>query len=279
MSSDGLLVVKESKDQWVWLDIDGRPVRKVDLLVESANASGTLGGILAWALGDGEILAFADIKLADTSWQSGFVRIPVDSPAEFEMLYPTALDSPATLFYRYGQNFVTWVGATGYFLAMEEHPGIFEVSSGRVNSPRRLRSFPGPREDLAFRPHLPQTEGVGAARQLADAMEGSTGVVGIFGGRQLLHVLAREVAPHSNAVGWSLLQIDPLRDRYLGSFTLPTSAPHILVIPGPQYWAFVEKGRVRKLGEQETESILLIPSAWIEDPNSARGLLQVTDAR
>ncbi len=276
-TSDGVLVVEEGEGRWIWLDVEGQPLREVALLAESRSASGALGGIFAWTLVGEEMLAFGDIELADGSWESGFVRVPLASPAEFELLHPTALDSPARLFYRYGQNFVARVGAKGYFLAMENPPAIYEMSPADATdrAPRRLRSFPGPHEELAVLPRLPQAGGIGAAQRIAEAMERSTGVVGIFGGRRFLQVLARFVAPDTGTVSWSLLQIDPQRDQLLGGFTLPTSAPHLLVVPGPQYWAFVEKGRVRDLGEQDVDSLLLIPTAWVEDPRSAPGSLRM----
>jgi hypothetical protein len=102
-----------------------------------------------------------------------------------------------------------------------------------------------------------------STREIAEAMERSTSVAGIYGSQRFLHVLVRLVLSDSGEKTWTLIRIDPQRDLIVGETVLPISAPHILVIPGPQYWAFVEKGRVRAFGEQEADSLLLVPSAWI----------------
>ena len=52
-----------------------------------------------------------------------------------------------------------------------------------------------------------------------------------------------------------------LPDRVVATRRLPLKADHLTVIPGPRNWAFLAKGRVESLGNQELKQVMLIPSA------------------
>ena len=48
---------------------------------------------------------------------------------------------------------------------------------------------------------------------------------------------------------------------------IPSSANHLTMVPGPNDWAFIEKGEVKGLGQQEIVSMRLISSRIIENPS------------
>jgi hypothetical protein len=92
-------------------------------------------------------------------------------------------------------------------------------------------------------------------------IERSFMVSGIYGWEGRLYLLIRRPRRGVEASTWSLTRIDPETGATSGRIDLPTTAPHVTLIPGPESWAVLEKGRVQGFGQQDIPSLLLIPSS------------------
>ncbi|RMH25195.1 MAG: hypothetical protein D6692_11605, partial [Planctomycetota bacterium] len=86
---------------------------------------------------------------------------------------------------------------------------------------------------------------------------------GLYGWKDYLYVLTREPR-EDGGTRWSLHRIDPRADKLGRTVVLPTRSAHVVLAPGPRYWAVVEKGSVEADGGQTLDGLLLVPSSWIE---------------
>jgi hypothetical protein len=257
----------ESEDgHLIRLDDRLKPVGAVDLLAESKGPRHEIGALYGWTpLGKGErILAFADIRKANGNWFSAFIRVPLKEPAKFEVLKRMELTDPARNFYLLGNLYLASIGETGYFALMDQHPYIYEVPANS-SEPRRL--FNGPATRVAGeRPQLAEKQGIESARAVYASLEHTKNFLsGLYAADDSLYLLKRTAG--ASGTTWLLSKIDPASpsgSKVVYTRTLPTRASHLTVVPGPNEWAFVEKGAVTGVLEQKIASAVFLPSEAIE---------------
>ncbi|HEY4564798.1 MAG TPA: hypothetical protein VIJ36_17575, partial [Thermoanaerobaculia bacterium] len=66
---------------------------------------------------------------------------------------------------------------------------------------------------------------------------------------------------------WELHRIDPVKDVVSGTVILPTSASELVLAPGKESWAILEKGPLTASVKREIRTLLLVPAAAIEKGN------------
>lgn len=112
--------------------------------------------------------------------------------------------------------------------------------------------------------------------EAADALvRQSTMISGVLGQGRFLYLLTREPGPNSET-RWLLHQIDPVADELVWQVRIPTPASHLIVVPGEERWAFVEKGSVTGSPPvQEIGSVLMIPTSVID--GRSRGSSTILD--
>jgi hypothetical protein len=152
-------------------------------------------------------------------------------------------------FFHTGYPMLTSVRNHGYALIMQRTPYILELGA----EPRRLAAFP---TSFMRRPDLPVLQQSTAA-EFFRRLAGSQVAVGLFGWAERLFILTRRPLPHGETE-WLLWRVDPTMDRIdpLPSL-LPTRAEHIVLAPGRQKWALIEKGPVKKLGSQLVTALVI----------------------
>lgn len=251
---DGFLVEQEDA-AFVFLGPDLGAQREEDLLAETLRAPLRIVSIFSWTLlgqeGD-QLLALGDVQLENAETRTGFLRVPLDDPSRAELLFELG-DGDAVDYYLLGHQYMATLGGKAYLVEMTRSPSIVEVGSeGQV---RRLDAFP---EGYRLRPYLPSQGGLDQIPALFAAVERSRMVAGLYAWEGHLYLLTRE--PGVDGCRWTLLEIDPTRETIVESFTLPTRAPHLTVVPGPESWALLERGRVTGFGQQEVPGLLLVPS-------------------
>ena len=99
---------------------------------------------------------------------------------------------------------------------------------------RRLEAFP---ELPAPMPALPRSGPEGRDAFYA-ALEASSYPAGLFADEDSLYVLMRDATGGEPV--WDLHRLDPQRDEVVGKIRLPTSAPHVSLLPGRRYWVLEE---------------------------------------
>lgn len=242
---------------------------EVNLLDTAKGRQGHLSSVFDWAAVSGdEIAAFSDIKLANGEWKTAFTRVPLKNPAGFKVLGSFGVDEPGRNFYLFGHPYIATLGNKIYAVAMGGTPGIVEISGGE-KAARSLRDA----MPQQARPSLPPKKGFETVRSLFQTIEGSTIPVGLVGWREHLYLLARRPSPRNEGTAWSLSKIEPASGKVVYTAEIPSSARHLTMVPGPNDWAFIEKGEVKGLGQQEIASMRLVSSQIIENPspNDAKG--------
>ena len=211
-------------------------------------------------------LGGADPKRIE-NWRTGVVRISLDAPASFEVLYELDIDDRTALGCRLALPLIANLpGRRSYLLALEDRPRIYELRPGAEERP--LTAFP---ERFAFSPALGESANPGkeSIPGIFSDLEKATTPVGLFGWEGALYLLTRSPAA-DQGTDWWLTRIDPATDALAGTVRLATKANHLMVVPGDRYWALIEKGRVENSYEdQDITGIVAVPAeeirAWRAD--------------
>jgi hypothetical protein len=253
---------------------DYRPTLPKSIRVEGAKRREPLaiGALWQWEpVGQRDIMGFGDVHGAKPddrrNWYSAFLRFPLDDPSAFRVLRPLGLDDDETNLLRLGFPYIAAIGDTGYILSMGNKMALLknEVNSDKLES---LSALP---PGLDYLPSKLSTQ----FESWKDYVSTMAGVekaklpVGLYAWNGSLYILSR--APDGKGTRWTLSSIDPVLDQYTGSVDLPIHANHVLVIPGPQAWAFVEKGPVLGKGLQEVSRVLFVPTKRLQAPLSRNG--------
>ncbi|MGH9382041.1 MAG: hypothetical protein ACRD2Z_15715 [Thermoanaerobaculia bacterium] len=154
---------------------------------------------------------------------------------------------------------VAVVGDSVYALRFDNEPRIAQI----IPVVRELASFP---EGFDEMPVLPAVRGSADSVAFFGLLERARTPTGLLGYRDQLFLVTRQ--PQSTGgTRWMLHQIDPEKDVLVRSIQLPTSSNHIVVVPGSVDWAIVEKGPVVGPGQQAIRRAVMVPAAWIENPD------------
>lgn len=214
-----------------------------------------VGSLYQWKLAGNSLIAYGSLVDDKDEVLQGFFRVPLVgvSPQIPEML--TTLQESD--FYLIGNNYITTIGATAYYVSMGAKPAIFKASPG--HGPEKLASFP---EEFRNRPYF-ETKMTGPRSVAAHFAELETLAVasGLYSQDGFLYLLTRK--PTLNGTKWTLHKIDPIGDRLIGAIDLPTSASHLSVAASRTKWFFIEKGRIRSAQQQEINSAIVINGSEI----------------
>lgn len=216
-----------------------------------------------------EIVACSDVSAGAgdgdgaTSWSTELLRVPVADPAAFVSLYQAPVGTPLRLACRLGLPLIATLDSTAFFLAPAagaEPVRIYRHAPGDPQA-RALDAFP---QAFARWPDLPVDFRRDEYAALWRRIERSSLPAGLFGWEGALYLLARE--PAAEGTAWSLIKIDPRADRVLGGMRLNSSASDLLIAPGRDSWAVVEKGPALSLGAQDVLRVIHLPAdqlrAW-----------------
>ena len=212
---------------------------------------------------EGDLFGYGLLLSPDRSPERGWFRFDLSRGALSETLQTKDdLETQARAwdFEALARPILAAVEGRGYALRFQEPPFLERI----VPTARKLSAFP---EGFGALPKMPEVRGAEAAAVRFRVIERSAIPVNLFGRGASLYLLTRRPMPRGTV--WQLHQIEPQKDRLLRSLDLPTRAAHILLTPGPRFWAILEKGPVVRAGEQEISSMVLVPSGWIEDSASS----------
>lgn len=263
IKSDGSdLLIELSNARLIRLGRNLTPIFRRDIIGEGQRVDARLEKVYQWDLFGGDLLLFGDVRrpqaTPEEQWKSGFFRVPLNDPQNFQSLHEISPYDPARLFYRLGTPLIASQAGTGYMLLMEERPRIVRYKKGAAGF-ESLRSFP---PELAVRPTLPAWSRFDDYAPLMQAVERSTMPVALLGWEGSLFVLGRRPAANGTGTEWLLSKIDPKTDTLVWTTTVPLpSAHHVTVVPGPKQWAFIQKGVAKGLFNQEVKSLYLVPAS------------------
>jgi hypothetical protein len=239
-----------------------------DIFARAVKSNWNVRAIFLWHPAGADLITYSDLKDLSKkdeeqgAWKRAFLRIPLATPSDFSILQPPgnefAIDYQEKEFYRLGNPYITSIGDTGYILRMKGEAPIYENVKGS-NDLRELQAF-------RVQKPLPELTKFKTRADMAavfDGVEHSSMPVGLFSWKQRLYVVSR-IAADSGTL-WQVTEIDPATDSFKGTATIRgILSPHLVIVPGPKEWAFIEKGHVYGFGQQETNSVFLVPTPRFE---------------
>lgn len=236
-------------------------------LLEATRGTGLKNvAVFQWVpLSSEELLALGDVQVGTGEWKSGLLRVRLGHPPRVELVAELFSDPEELDVYLVGLQYLASLGGRGYFVEMSETPPVLmEVRSEEGESAiRRLPIFSkSARGGLPFlRPYLSELGAVNEMPGVFAELERSFMVSGLYAWEGRLYLLIRQPRRGAEGSTWSLTTVDPESGVTRGRIDLPTTAAHVTVIPGPESWAVLEKGRVKGFGQQDISTLLLLPSS------------------
>jgi len=268
VSPDGAPVVQAS-GRLIWLDGRYRPTRQVEL-TGRRGSHGVLQAVYQLTLvSPNEAFVVGDLQQTNENWIRGVIHVRLRAGGKLESVHRIAPLDPYFDLYRLGNPYLASVGGRAYFVDLREPASLNILATGR--EPKRrlaILSSSGPSARMARRADLGEPE---ATTALYRALEESASPAGLYGFRGFLYLLTRRPGQEGKT-SWTLTRLDPADGKELYSVSLPTSAPHLTVIPGEHHWALVEKGPVERWGRQTISTAVFVPTEWIEGAGNASPL-------
>lgn len=216
--------------------------------------------VLGWALAGDNIFGYGNFEMSDESIRTGFFRNTLEGHSDGNVLYSRPNGDTTQLWYRLGLPFVTSIGETGYALNMDKRLSIVKSAPGG-DSISTVGGFTG---QLRTPAAIPPFESPNDFPKIMEKLSSSTAPMGLHGWNGKLYLLWRRQSGEGGT--WLLSRIDPERpasEALEATATVNSDAEHLLAIPGPKYWAFVEKGPVEGYMSQASDSVLFAPSSGI----------------
>lgn len=236
---------------------DDRPTARL------SDVSGLSGvrSVHSWAIGDEHVLIYGDHYHPVAGWRAVLGVAPLADPGRVRIVDTLPLEGSSRGFYTNAQGYLTAAGDKGYFLVLEPRPHVMEVDLETAES--RELSLPAV---LSPRIDLPVPTGLETVVRLHEVLASSHRPAALYAQGDLLYVLSRHPA---NEAPWRLTTYDPRRGRAVSATILPTTAEDVVVVPGEQRWAIIEKGPFEGYGRQEIEGAVLVPAEEILHPHAS----------
>jgi hypothetical protein len=260
---EGGYVLRDARSKLIWMDRSFEPIRAMDPRLEPVAPGFAFVDLTRPVLLDdrNEAVGLATYQTEDEAWHQAFARIGWPPLRVLEVVERIPRDSPADdLISMQRINLLTHVDSGVWALHYGEPSSLLRLWP----EPKTLSTFPKGFETL---PRLPESQGFATIPVRSKALERATVAVALYGRANALYLLTRRPRSEGGTL-WQLHRIDPEEDVLRYSVELPTTAAEVVLAPGPELWAVLEKQSVTGPGEQEIPSMLLIPSPWIEDAAS-----------
>lgn len=225
--------------------------------------------------------AVTDYRILDVGYASS--REGGDDTGDGKPVEYMPVSNPMHLWYRLGQSYTTSIGSTGYALLIFDSNGdgiprtlgLVESQQGE-SSLVFLGTFTSVLQDI---PELPEFEHATDQREVMNGFQAVTAPAGLYSWGKKLVLLWRWVADDRSR--WILSVIDPhvrteegrVRPRVESQVVVNSPAAHLVVAPGPDRWAFIEKGPVSGFGIQSVDTVLFVPAEILSASFSAGGVL------
>ncbi len=263
--SNGDLVIHESGNHSIWLNNEFQGTRSVRLSAEQFPRLEHVSAVGRIWNGT-HLVSRAYLKL-DGEDKTGFARFSLGESPEFLDLAVAFSEDPMDVEARYqrmaGPSTAISDGKI-YGLVFGNPSQLYRLSP----TVQALEVFPAGYEKLTPLPNTPGNA-LGTALRLKFVQRQSIPVA-LYGHGAYLYLLTRDPLRTEDGykTTWRLHQIDPEADELVRSLTLPTQTEHLLLAPGSQQWALIEKGPVNEVAQHEIKSMVLVPTPWVEDPTN-----------
>lgn len=251
---------------WIWFDEGFRPTRALDirgdLLVPSEIDGATVERVhlgSGWAIVDGSLVGYGRVIFRGGGSEQGWLALDEIS-GEVRSFRSADLGEAH---YDAASLIGSSIASAGDYLYLLHRGDPVHIRRVFPGGPKELTAFP---DGFRVPPALPHSSGPESDRARYQALTEARMAARLYSQGGFLYLLTRQ--PEGSVTGWRVHQIDPREDRLVRTVRLPTTAEHVMLVPGPKHWAVVEKGPVIASGRQEVEGWWLVATAWLEDPKS-----------
>lgn len=268
-------IATDSKDQTTWIQLAGGrmlEVKEGNVLASTAKPTQLWGtqlednarlvAVLRWALEGNTLFGYGNFRLANGDLNTGFYTVNLRDTADAQVVASFPESHEAMTWYRLGYPYIAAVGGQGYVLKVNGALSIGKIVREGPSGRYSLQHFSALPEELATVATLPEFTTPEDYVTLMAQIEGMDVPAGLYGWNGNLYLLWRSMRGDQHE--WWLSKFDPENGNHIGQVKLPSSANHLLVVPGPRYWALVHKGPVKGLGVQGVEKVTLIPGRMME---------------
>ena len=268
-SGSSVLLEQASPARLVALDPHDLGIRP-GMTYQVNESVGTEGHVLdsmwTWEVVGSDVVACSDLYVGtgrvedQDNWYSGIVRFPLVAPSQYELLLKLDLDSRTALACRLAMPVIAPLGNKVYLLELTDRPRIL-VSSPDAPAPRELTGVIPKQFEFISQTLRPDEDN----SFILQAIEDSIMPIGVFGWRGELHLLSRSPANDGSGTDWWLTRIDPERELAIGTARIASRALNLMVVPGAERWALIEKGHVDSFEDQDLESVIVVPASELRD--------------
>jgi len=241
----------------------------------SSTADLHLTGLKDWVIAGKDIVAIGDMGLGDledrdnVKWMSWLIRFPLDAPAHLTKIDEIAHETPLPYVYRMVYPHLAALGERAYFLKMHsaDAPTILNVADKNWLGP-------GVPTHLGFQDFEGTPPYSGHDKMEAyRAFEATATAAAIYGWKGYLYLLLKCATQDAQPTRWFLTKLEPHMMKPLYTVSIPADSPHLTIVPGDFFWAFIEKDKpyVPPSGHeaQRVSHLIVVPAAQIESKDSA----------
>jgi hypothetical protein len=238
---------------------------KADFALSGKRKDGTGMSLIDWIVAGQNVFGYADIEGEGTGlkrWRNGLVRFPIDHADDFTVLRERPFPDPSRIFWKLTYPFLASPSdRTVYAVLFDTQIGLYKLE-GETTELKALptRVLPAPlREQLA--PILPDLLVPDDFVDVMREVERSTIPAGLYSFDKDLFLLFRVFKDGSSHWWLSKISRGQKEEELLWTVPIPSRANHLTVVPGPEAWAFLEKGPVKAWGRQDMKTILYVSSS------------------
>ncbi len=207
--------------------------------------------VWTWDYASDWVAGFGDFKINDKKYTSAYFTLNL-ATEHLEILERVPLDNPVRELNTLGYKLLA-IGSNQivYLSGENELKFIRWGSSKAISTPRRLsRGLP----------NFPKKSGLSNLAEIHRALYRQKRIRSLLIVDDRLFLL--EGSGTSNTP-WQVIEINMESGATLGSMTLPTKAPDVILIPGKRYWAVVEKATLFSFNLQPVESVVLLDTSLL----------------
>lgn len=277
--TDAPVTVEFAGGKLLDLDRSLAPKRRIEMATSTRSSSDgeeeyKIGVLFDWTPTDDgtQVVGYADISKGPEeevrSWRNGFVRFDLDSkgkPSSFSIVHERPFPDDVRVAMNLTYPLMASIGSTAYVALVDDEMGLYRFGPNDQDL-RPMRAFPK-HLDGKLAPLLPDFANAEEFPRTMREVERSNMPAGLYAWRGDLFLLSRTVEEGQRR--WYLSKIDPgegeTDDELLWTVQVPGTAHHLMVIPGAEEWAFLEKGRVVAPRNQATHHVLFVNAAQMRN--------------
>lgn len=266
------LVVQSKDETLVTLNdqLNRSAVRNSNFKAE--NLGSDVLGMFQWEIVGNDVVSFSQVRVSSRRSEVAFVRFPLKGGNTAKVLHSIGLlGTDAQTFYQLNFPYIAGINDTAYFVRFDTISPEIAAYGKQSDGPVTLKP------KISAPVHLARYYYPTDFEAVMKSVEDSAMPAGLYAWDNWLYLLSRRPGRDGETTVWTLRKINPRNGQDRFSWTLPTTANHLVVVPGKRQWAFVEKGPVRVLREageqivQENKGVLLIDAKHFRNETAITG--------